>query len=186
MSKTQENLLKAFIGESMARNKYIFFAKKAREEGYEGIAQIFEETADNERAHAERLLEFVKDKTQVIDTFVIDGPISTTTNNLQYAANGENYEWTKMYPQFEQEARTEGEERIASVFKEIGEVEEKHEERYQKLLKQTIEGKVFIREEEIEWKCLNCGYVHKGAQAPKVCPACGRPQNWYQPRGLNF
>lgn len=185
MKKTQENLLKAFAGESQARNKYNFFAIRAREEGYEGIARIFEETAGNEMEHAERELEFVERgaKTQ---TNVADDPVSTTAENLKVAVAGENYETTDMYPSFEKTAREEGQDEIADVFKEIGEVEEKHRDRYKDILKNVEAGTVFKRDKEIEWKCLNCGYVHKGTEAPEKCPACAKPQSWYEPHGINW
>lgn len=185
MSKTQENLLKAITGESLARNKYSFFAIRAREEGFEGIARIFEETSGNEMEHAEKLLECVEvdAKTQ---TDVALNPVSTTTENLQAAFDGENYETTKMYPEFEKAAREEGLDDVAKVFKEIGEVEEKHRDRYKQILTKVVSGNVFKSEKEIEWKCLNCGYVHMGSEAPAICPACGKPQSWYEPRGINW
>jgi len=185
MSATQENLLKAIAGESLARNKYTFFAKRAREEGYEGIARIFEQTADNERAHAERLLEFVRDGVEVKPSVGIQ-PIRATAANLEAAAAGENYEYSKMYPEFKKIAEQENEQEIATVFKEIAEVEEKHEIRYLDIIKQIKANSVFSRGKEIEWKCLNCGYIHKGKDAPETCPACGRPQSWYEPRGINW
>jgi rubrerythrin len=185
MNKTQENLLKAFTGESLARNKYTFFGKRAREDGFEGIARIFEETAGNEMEHAERLLEFITDKIKT-DAKLEIAPISKTLQNLKAAAAGEKFEWSIMYPDFEAIAREEGFDQIAKVFKEIGEVEEKHEERYLALAKHVEEGSVFKRDKEIEWKCLNCGYVHKGTEAPNICPSCGKPQSWYEPRGLNW
>jgi len=178
MEKTQENLLKAFTGESMARNKYNFFAKKARQDGLEWIARIFEETADNERAHAEREYEFIKGKVEMTNTYDIC-PIGSTLENLKAAAAGEKYEWGVMYSEFEKTAREEGQNAVADVFKEIGEVEEKHEERYLKLVEFLDKDLLFNSEEEIEWKCLNCGYIHKGKSAPKVCPACGKPQGFY-------
>jgi rubrerythrin len=184
MSKTMENLLKAFTGESMARNKYTFFAKKAREEGYEWLARVFEETADNERAHAEREFEQMKDKIETDNGLNIH-EIGSTLENLKEAAAGEKYEWGEMYPGFEKIAREEGEDAIADIFKEIGEVEEKHEDRYNKLAKQLESGNFFeVSGDGIEWKCLNCGYIHKGNAAPKNCPACGKPQAYYM--ALNF
>lgn len=186
LSKTQENLLKAFAGESQARNRYTEFAKKAREEGYEGIARIFEETADNERAHAEREWEFIKAEVKTLADLEISGPIGSTLENLKDAAKGEDWEAEEMYPGFSKVAREEGEEEIAVVFKEIGEVEEKHRNRYRDLIAKVEAGKVFESEEEIEWKCLNCGYVHKGTSAPGKCPACGKLKAWYEPRGINW
>ena len=185
MIKTQQNLLKAITGESLARNRYTFFAKRARDEGYEGIARIFEETADNERAHAERLLEFLKGEIET-SADIGAGPVSTTQENLKAAAVGERYEWGEMYPDFDKTAKEEKQDDIAEVFKEVGEVEEKHEERYLKLFKAVKDGKFFSRDKEIEWKCLNCGYIHKGKEAPKECPACAKPQGWYEPRSYNW
>jgi len=185
MGKTQENLLKAFAGESQARNKYSFFAIRARDDGYEGIARIFEETAGNEMEHAERELEFVQ-KGAKTTTEVANDPVSTTAENLKAAIAGEDHETSEMYPEFEKTAREEDEDEIADVFKEIGEVEEKHRDRYKDILKHVEAGTVFKREGEIEWKCLNCGYVHKGTEAPEKCPACGKPQGWYEPRAKNW
>ncbi len=185
MSATQENLLKAIAGESLARNKYTFFAKRAREEGYEGIARIFEQTADNERAHAECLLEFVRDKVEVKPGVGIQ-PIGATAANLEAAAAGENYEHSKMYPEFKKIAEEENEQEIAIAFNEIGDVEQEHEARYLGIVKRIKANSIFSREQEIEWKCLNCGYIHKGKDAPEACPACGRPQSWYEPRGINW
>lgn len=166
-SRTEENLKAAFAGESQARNKYTYFASAARREGFEQIAGIFEETADNEKEHAKRLLKFM------------DG-IGSTAANLKAAADGENYEHTTMYKEFEQTARQEGFAEIADVFREIGEVEEHHEARYLKLLKNLTEGTVFRKETPAKWKCRNCGYVHEGVEAPAVCPACAHPRAYYE------
>ena len=183
MSKTQENLLKAFAGESMARNKYNFFAEQALKEGYRQIASIFYETAKNEKAHARRLLELLKtlgdEETKTQNDLAVS-PVGDTIFNLNQAISGENYEWTNMYPEFSKTASEEGFNEISDALKEIGEVEEKHEARYQKLLKNIEEGKVFAKDEEQVWKCRNCGYVHKGAEAPKTCPACGFDQSYYE------
>lgn len=178
MSKTQENLLKAFAGESMARNKYTFYAKQARAEGFEWIAQVFEETADNERAHAEEEYEKMRDKVEMTNTYEIQA-LRKTTENLKAAAAGEKFEWTSMYLDFEKAARAEGEIEIADMFKEIGEVEEKHEERYLKLVEMLENNTLFETDKEVEWKCLNCGYIHKGKSAPECCPSCKKPQGWY-------
>lgn len=183
--KTQENLLKAIAGESLARNKYSYFAIRARADGFEGIARIFEETAGNEMEHAERLLEFVNDNAKT-DTEISIDPIKSTKENVKIAAEGENHEAEEMYPEFEKIAADESQPQIAEVFKEIGEVEEKHRDRYLGILKHLEEGTVFSRDEEIEWKCLNCGYIHKGKEAPEKCPACAKPQAWYEPRGFNW
>jgi len=167
MGKTEENLKFAFAGESQARNKYTFFAEVARKEGFEQIAAIFEETAANEKAHAERLLGLLKG-------------IGNTKQNLKTAIDGEHYEWTQMYPTFEKEARKEGLTEIADALKEIGEVEEQHEKRYRKLLKNLEERKVFKKEEVVKWKCRNCGYIHEGKEPPEKCPACGYPRGFYE------
>ncbi len=183
-NNTQSNLLKAFAGESMARNKYTYFAKRARRDGLEWIAQVFEETAENERAHAEREFELMRDKVEMTNTYDLH-VLGATLDNLKHAAAGEKYEWTSMYPEFEKEARAEGQDLIAGVFKEIGEVEEKHEERYLRLAGRLESGKLFASgDPETEWKCLNCGYVHKGAEAPKNCPACAKPQGFYMQLGF--
>lgn len=181
MSKTQENLLKAFAGESMARNKYTIFAEKAREDGYESIARVFELTADNERGHAERLMSFIKPGAETQGNLALD-PTCDTHENLTHAAEGEKYEWGSMYPEFEATAKEAGEDEISAVFKEIGEVEEKHEQRYRRLADHVKDGSVYKRDREIEWECLNCGYIHTGTEAPDKCPACAHPQEFYKPR----
>jgi len=183
MKKTQENLLKAIAGESIARNKYTFFAEIAEKEGLMWIKEVFLETAGNERAHAQEELEKIPDKAEMTNTYGIDA-LADTLTNLRHAAAGEKYEWNEMYPGFEQIARDEGEEEIATLFKEISEVEEKHEERYNKLADRLEQKKLFETEEEVEWKCLNCGYVHKGKSAPKECPLCKKPQGWYMQVGF--
>ncbi|MEW6696910.1 MAG: rubrerythrin [Bacillota bacterium] len=166
-TKTEENLKAAFAGESQARNKYTYWASVAKKEGYEQIAAIFLETADNEKEHAKRLFKFLNG-------------ITDTKTHLKEAAAGENYEYTSMYKEFEKVAREEGFTEIADVFREIGEVEEEHEKRYLALLKNIEEGKVFKRDEEVKWKCRNCGYVHKGQEAPQICPACAHAQAHYE------
>lgn len=184
MNRTQQNLLKAFFGESGARNKYTFFAKQAHKEGFEWLARVFEETADNERAHAEEEYEKIKDKVEMTNTYDIH-EIGTILENLKAAAEGEKFEWGTMYPGFEKTARNEGETEIADLFKEISEVEEKHEERYLKLAEKLEEGHFFeVNDDKTEWKCLNCGYVHKGNSAPKTCPLCKKPQGWYMQLGF--
>ncbi len=178
MKKSHENLLKAIAGESMARNKYTFYAEIAMKEGLVWIAHVFEETADNERAHAQEELEKLKEKAEMTNTYDIH-PLGGTLENLRNAAAGEKYEFGIMYPNFEKIAREEGEEEIAVLFKEISEVEEKHAERYEILAERLEQGKLFKSETEIEWKCLNCGYVHKGTSAPEKCPVCQKPQGYY-------
>ena len=170
----------------MARNKYTFFAAKARAEGYEFIARIFEETAENEKAHAERLYSFMDGHVEMTNTYDIHS-IGTTVENLKAAAAGEKYEWSAMYPDFEKIAREEGQDKIADVFKEIGEVEEKHEGRYLALAKHLEDGTLYKSEsEETEWKCENCGYIHHGKEAPDKCPACGKARGYYGRRVKNF
>jgi len=178
MKKSHENLLKAIAGESMARNKYTYYAEIAMKEGFVWIARVFEETADNERAHAQEELEKLSEKTEMTNTYNIH-PLGTTLENLRNAAAGEEYEFGTMYPGFEKIARDEGENEIATLFKEISEVEEKHAERYTILADKLEQGKLFESEQEIEWKCLNCGYIHKGKSAPKNCPLCKKPQGYY-------
>ena len=183
MKKTYENLLKAIAGESMARNKYTFFAKAAMKEGLVLIAKVFEETADNERAHAEEELEKITERVEMTNTYDIH-PLAKTLTNLRNAAAGEKYEWGTMYPNFEKTAREEGEKEIATLFKEISEVEEKHEERYNILADRLEKGNLFKSDTEIEWKCLNCGYIHKGKSAPEKCPLCQKPQGYYMALGI--
>jgi rubrerythrin len=185
-SQTEKNLLTAFAGESQARNRYTFFAEVAKAEGYEQIAAIFEETAGNERAHAKREFEFLKGGDVEIQAAYPAGVVSDTKANLKAAAAGERYEWTKMYVDFEKVAREEGFTEIAGVFKEIGEVEEQHEKRYLKLLKNLEEGKVFKKDRPVKWKCRNCGYVHEGTSAPEKCPACGHPRSFYELLAENY
>lgn len=172
-SKTEKNLEAAFAGESQARNKYTYFAAVAKEEGLEQIAGIFLETAENEREHAKREFDFLKG-------------VGGTRENLKAAAEGEHYEWTEMYRDFERIAREEGFTEIADFFKEVGEVEEEHEKRYLALLKNLQEGKVFKKDKEVKWKCRNCGYIHKGSEAPQECPACGFPQSYYELMAENY
>lgn len=172
-SKTEENLWTAFAGESQARNKYTYFAQVAKEAGYEQIAAIFLETAENEREHAKREFEFLKG-------------IGDTAANLQAAADGENYEWTDMYAGFEKTAREEGFDEIADFFREVAEVEEQHEKRYLALLKNVKERKVFKKDKAVRWKCRNCGYIHEGPEAPETCPACAFPQSYYEMMVENY
>ena len=172
-SKTEKNLEAAFAGESQARNKYTYFAAVAKEAGLEQIAAIFLETAENEREHAKKEFDFLKG-------------IGDTSANLKAAAEGEHYEWTQMYPEFERVAREEGFGEIADFFKEVAEVEEEHEKRYLALLKNLEGGKVFKQDEVVRWKCRNCGYVHKGTEAPEECPACGFPQGYYELMAENY
>lgn len=172
-SKTEKNLLTAFAGESQARNKYTYFASVAKKEGYEQIAGIFLETAENEKEHAKVWAKLL-------------GLIGDTAKNLEEAAQGENYEWTQMYREFAQTAREEGFEDIAKVMEEIAEVEAAHEERYRKLLQRLKEGTLFTRSTPIKWRCRNCGYIHEGTEPPEVCPACAHPRAYYEPAAENY
>lgn len=166
-SKTEQNLITAFAGESQARNKYTFFAKCAKNEGCHSIAAIFEATADNERAHAKRWFEEL-------------GGIGSTQENLAAAAAGENSEWTKMYPEFAKTAEEEGFSSIAQLFKLVAKIEEEHEARFLKILKDVEEQKVYIKDVEVEWICANCGHVHKGKKAPEKCPVCNHPAGFFE------
>ena len=173
MSKTEENLKAAFAGESQARNKYTYFAKVARKEGYHYIANIFEESADNEMQHAK-------------DEFKLLNGIGDTVANLKEAIEGENYETVTMYPQFADEAEKEGHEEAANLFRQIAKVEEKHRDRYKKLLEMVENGTVFKREKPIQWKCSKCGYIHVGTEPLPQCPSCRHPKEYYEPANLEF
>jgi len=179
-TKTEKNLLAAFAGESQARNRYTFFASKAKKEGYEQIAAIFQETADNEKEHAEVFFKHLQGGMVEIQASYPAGVIGTTEENLLAAAEGEKEEWGALYPNFGKTAEKEGFPKIAESFKEIAEVEEKHEKRYRKLRENIQKGRVFKREKVVKWKCRNCGYIHEGKEAPKVCPACKHPQSYYE------
>ncbi len=173
MTKTEENLKAAFSGESQARNRYDYFAKVARNEGYLYIARIFEETAENEKQHA-------KDELRLLDG------IGDTKANLKAAAEGEHYENSEMYPNFEKDAVKEGNEKAARLFREIAEVEKRHEERFRKLLELVEKGKVFRRDKEIRWKCSKCGYIHTGKTPPEECPSCRHSKEYYEPECMCF
>ena len=173
-TKTEANLMEAFSGESQARNKYTYYASKAKKEGYNQIADLFEETARNEKEHAKLWFKLLNDG------------IPTTEVNLQDAADGEHYEWTDMYANFAKVAREEGFDKIATAFELVGKVEKAHEERYLKLLANVKEQKVFAKEEVFEWKCDNCGYLHTGPKALVVCPACEHPQAYFQINAKNY
>lgn len=173
MSKTKENIKAAFAGESQARNKYTFFAEKAREEGYHYIAKIFEETAFNEMNHAK-------------DHFNLLGGAGTTAENLEAAMSGEHYETVDMYPKFAEEAEAEGNTEAAVLFKMIGKIEAHHKERYKKLLDMVKNGTVFKREEPIKWKCSVCGFTVEGTEPPPKCPACKNPREFYEPADMDF
>lgn len=179
--ETIKNIQRAIAGESMARNKYTFFASQARKEGYEQIAAFFEETADNEKEHAKRLMKLLKEPFEKSSIESFDFPIvKSTVENLAAAADGEKHEWEEMYPSFARIAKEEGQAEAEKVFTEIGEVEERHEKRYLKLISNIEKNQVFERSEENLWKCRNCGYIHKGTGAPEVCPACAHPKSYYE------
>jgi len=180
---TQQNLLKAFAGESMARNKYTTFAKIARKEEWEWIARVFEETADNERAHAQELFEQIKDVPAFESSLSIQA-YSNTSDNLKIAAEGEKYEWTTMYPDFEKVAVQEKQTDAARLFGQLKKVEEKHEERYIIIARKLDNKTLYDPNAILEWKCLNCGYIYKGKTPPKKCPVCLKPYTWYMPLGL--
>ncbi len=185
-TKTEKNLLAAFAGESQARNRYTYFAGVAQKAGYEQIAAIFHETADNEKEHAKRFFKFLEGGEAEITASYPAGIIGDTARNLEAAADGEKFEWTTLYKNFGAEARKEGFEEIADVFKEISEVEEKHEKRYRKLLANVKGGKVFKKDAPVRWKCRNCGYIHEGKEAPDKCPACAHPQAYYEVFAENY
>ena len=174
-SKTEQNLMTAFAGESQARNKYTFFASQAKKDGYEQIAAIFQETADNEKEHANLWFKLLN-----------GGAIGSTEENLKAAAAGENYEWTDMYAEFAKTAKEEGFARIAYLFEEVGKIEKEHEERYLKLLENVKEGKVFEAGEVKIWKCRNCGHIVVGTSAPEVCPVCNHPKAFFEIKAENY
>ncbi|MBM3335279.1 rubrerythrin family protein [Candidatus Sumerlaeota bacterium] len=179
-SRTEKNLLTAFAGESQARNRYTYFASKARDEGLRQISAIFEETANQEKEHAKRLFSFLQGGSVEIQAAFPAGIIGTTAENLEEAAGGEHYEWEEMYPSFAKIAREEGFAAIATVFEAIAVAEKQHEKRYLGLLANVQAGKVFKKDKPVVWRCLNCGYLHEGAEAPKVCPACAHPQAHFE------
>ena len=174
-SKTEQNLLTAFAGESQARNKYTYFASKAKKDGYEQIAAIFEETANNEKEHAKMWFKELN-----------GGQVPSTVENLKSAADGENYEWTDMYDEFAKVAEEEGFKDIAAKFRAVGEIEKHHEERFKKLLKNIEDKLVFTKEEDAIWICRNCGHVVVGPKAPKVCPVCAHPQSYFELKSENY
>ena len=173
-SKTEKNLLNAFIGESQARTKYTYYASKAKKEGYNQIADIFEETANNEKEHAKIWFKLLNDG------------IPSTIENLKDAASGENYEWTDMYATFAKEAEEEGFIKIAYLFKAVGEIEKEHEKRYLKLIENLENNYIFEKSEEVTWHCQNCGHIHYGKNAPKICPVCDHPQSYFQVKAENY
>ncbi len=174
-TKTEENLMAAFAGESQARNKYTYFASKAKKDGYVQIAQIFEETANNEKEHAKLWYKLLN-----------GGSVSDTVTNLEEAAAGENYEWTDMYAGFAKEAREEGFNDIAELFEGVAKIEKEHEERYKKLLANIKGGVVFSKDGDVIWECANCGHIHIGKKAPEVCPVCSHPQSYFKVKVENY
>lgn len=174
-SKTEQNLMAAFAGESQARNKYTYFASKAKKEGYEQIAAIFEETANNEKEHAKMWFKLLE-----------GGDIKSTESNLKAAAEGENYEWTDMYASFAKTAKEEGFDRIAFLFEEVAKIEKEHEERYKKLLNNIEDELVFSSDGDAIWICRNCGHIVVGKSAPKVCPVCNHPQSYFERKANNY
>ncbi len=185
-TKTEQNLLKSFAGESQARNRYTFFAEKALEDGYEQIAEIFEETAYNEKVHADIFFSFLEGGNLEITATYPAGKVGTTAENLKAASMGENEEWTVLYPEFARIAEEEGFPKIAAAWKMISKVEKEHEERYSALLKSVEEEKVFAKDAAVEWKCRECGYVHSGAKAPGKCPVCAVPRTAFEVRAKNY
>jgi len=179
-TETERNLLAAFAGESQARNRYTFYASKARKEGYEQIAAIFQETADNEKEHAEVFFKYLEGSDVEIQVSYPAGVIGSTEENLLAAAEGEKLEWRTLYPKFAEIAEREGFPEIARSFREIARVESYHERRYRKLLENLRSNRVFKRDTPVKWKCRNCGYVYEGVEAPEVCPACKHPRSYYE------
>lgn len=174
-SKTEQCLMQAFAGESQARNKYTYFASKAKKEGYEQIAALFLETADNEKEHAKLWFKYLE-----------GGDIKSTEENLEEAANGENYEWTEMYPEFARVAESEGFNEIAAKFRLVTEIEKHHEERYKKLLNSVKTGVVFVSNDVAVWKCRNCGHIVVGKYAPEICPVCKHPKAFFELNATNY
>ena len=174
-TKTEANLMAAFAGESQARNKYTYYASKAKKDGYEQIAELFTETANNEKEHAKIWFKLLH-----------DGNVPDTVANLKDAAEGENYEWTDMYKSFAEDAKAEGFDHIAYLFEQVAAIEKEHEERYRKLLANIEEGIVFSRDGDMVWICRNCGHIHVGKEAPEVCPVCAHPKAYFELRAENY
>lgn len=185
-TKTEKNVLAAFAGESQARNRYTYFASVAKKEGYEQISAIFTDTAENEKEHAKMFFGLLEGGDVEIMAAYPAGVIGDTAANLEASANGERMEWTAIYKNFAAIAKEEGLDAVAVVFKEISEVEEGHEARYRKLLANVKAGKVFTKDVSVKWRCRNCGYIHTGKAAPKLCPACKHPQAYYEVQAENY
>ena len=174
-SKTEKNLKEAFAGESQARNKYTYYAAKAKKDGYVQISKFFEETANNEKEHA-----------KIWFKLLMGGAVPSTVQNLEDAVNGEKFEWTDMYAKFAKEAKEEGFDDIALLFEKVAEIEKEHEERYRALLANIQNGKVFKKEEDVIWECANCGHIHTGKTAPDICPVCAHPQSYFMVKAKNY
>ncbi len=185
-TQTEKNILTAFAGESQARNRYTYFASKAKKEGYVQIAAVFEETANQEKEHAKRLFKLLEGGEVEITGAFPAGVIDTTLENLKASAGGENYEHTTMYPDFAKTAREEGFDSIALIFEAIAVAEKQHEKRYNAFAANIETGKVFKKDEKVVWRCRNCGYLHEGTEAPNVCPACDHPQAHFELLGENY
>ena len=185
-TQTEKNLMISFAGESQARNRYTFFASTARKEGLVQISKIFEETADHEKEHAKRFFSFLEGGMLEITAAFPAGVVGTTLDNLKAAAAGENEEWTTLYPEFARIARKEGFEQIAVLWEKVSNAEKQHEKRYNDLWKNLSEGRVFKRDGVVVWRCINCGYLHEAAEAPKLCPACLHPQSFFELLGENW
>jgi rubrerythrin len=185
-TRTEQNILTAFAGESQARNRYTYFASQARKDGYVQMAAIFQETADQEREHAKRLFKFLEGGEAEVTASFPAGVIGSTLENLKAAAGGEHYEWSEMYPSFAKVARDEGFEDIAAAFDAIAVAEKQHEKRYLDLARNIEEGKVFKRDGTVVWRCRNCGYLHEGTEPPEKCPACAHPIDHFELLGENW
>ncbi|MBQ2413594.1 MAG: rubrerythrin family protein [Rikenellaceae bacterium] len=185
-TQTEQNLLKAFAGESQARTRYTFFSSVAKKEGYEQIAAVFMETAEQEKEHAKRFFKFLEGGDVTITATYPAGKIGTTTENLLAAAMGENEEWDVLYPEFAKIAEEEGFPAVAAAFRAISTVEAEHEKRYLKLLSRITDGDFFRRDGKIWWQCRNCGYIVEAEEAPKACPACLHPQSYFEPKKENY
>jgi len=185
-TQTEKNLLTAFAGESQARNRYTYYASQAKKEGFVQISLTFEETANQEKEHAKRLYKFLEGGEATVTASFPAGTIATTSENLLHAAEGENYEWQTMYPDFAKVARQEGFDAIAAVFESIAVAEKQHAKRYEKFKANVDSGQVFKREKPVMWRCLNCGYIAEAAEAPKACPACAHPQAYFELLGENY
>lgn len=185
-TKTEKNLLAAFAGESQARNRYTYFASAAKKEGYEQIANIFLETAENEKEHAKIFFKYLEGGDVQIAAAYPAGQIKDTMSNLKTSASGENLEWTVIYPDFARTAKEEGFSDVAVSFEQIAKVEEFHESRYRKLISNMSGGEVFKKKTIVKWHCINCGYVYEGSEAPEECPACKHPQSFYEVLAVNY